>query len=183
MLWNMLSRLGRILVEPSARLTDAAQRYESHLLNIFLLFFIVVFACMDVFYFLTKFGYILPWYGFLFLLESYILNKLGKYAVSSSLTMAMFPIVIFSLPILFPLRQPVDNPVLPDSWPDFWKHPAVHSWMGRESGSPWLGGLSNSAQAEFGWRAKRGKAAHSSLACLSQIVILLQNLIDKCPDG
>lgn len=96
MTWSTFSRLRRIFVEPSSRLSDVAQRHKSRLLNGFLLFFIAAFAGVDTFYLLLTPGYIPPWYGYLFLLTSYLLNRIGYFALASALTMAMFPIVIFA---------------------------------------------------------------------------------------
>lgn len=96
MISKIFSQLHGILIEPPARLNGVSQRYRSRLLNIFLLFFLVVFTGVDLVYLLTKPGYVPPWYGYLFLLSSYLLNKFGEYNLSSYLTIAMFPIVIFA---------------------------------------------------------------------------------------
>ena len=93
---TVLSRLYTILIEPSAKINDVARRYKSRLLNIFLLSFLIAFAGVDATFLLTKPGYIPPWYGYIFLIASYLLNKSGQYGIASLLTIAMFPIVIFA---------------------------------------------------------------------------------------
>lgn len=93
---TVLSRLFTNLIEPPATVTDIAQRYKSRLLNIFLLSFLVAFAGVDATFLLTQPGYIPPWYGYIFMLVSYLLNKAGQYGIASTLTIAMFPIVIFA---------------------------------------------------------------------------------------
>ena len=96
MILDILHRLQITLIEPPARLDDIGLRYRSRLLNIFLLIFILGFAGVDIAFFLTTPGYIPPWYGYVFLFTSYLLNKIGQYGIASSLTIAMFPIVIFA---------------------------------------------------------------------------------------
>jgi len=96
MISSIFSRLRIVLIEPSPRIGDVALRHKSRLLNLFLLIFILAFAGVDFVYLLTKPGYIPPWYGYIFLVAAYLLNKVGQYGIASSLTIAMFPIVIFT---------------------------------------------------------------------------------------
>ncbi|HJS20752.1 MAG TPA: PAS domain S-box protein [Anaerolineales bacterium] len=93
---NFISGIWNTLVEPPARLDDVALRYKSRFLNIFLLVFLLVFAGVDIVFLLTVPNYLPPWYGYLFLFSAYLLNKVGRYDIASSLTIAMFPIVIFA---------------------------------------------------------------------------------------
>lgn len=91
-----LARLSQLLFEPATRLRDQELRRKSVLLSAFLLTMIVVFAGVDVVFTLTIPGYVVPWYGYVFLFTSYGLNRAGYYAVASTLAIVMFPIVVFS---------------------------------------------------------------------------------------
>ena len=84
----------RVFIEPPSRLKDVALRYKSRLLSLFLLPMIVVFLAVDSVYLATVPGYQPPWYGYIFLVGSYLLNRSGRYAIAALLTIAMFPIVI-----------------------------------------------------------------------------------------
>lgn len=88
--------LNQKLIQPHPSITDVALRQKSLLLSIFLLTFIIVFASLDLQYFLTVPGYQPPWQGYMFLVGSYTLNRFGKYPLASALTISMFPIVVFS---------------------------------------------------------------------------------------
>ena len=90
-----LQRLRQVLVEPPPVYAVDVQ-HKSRLLSIFLLLMIVIFAGVDAAYVLTVPGYAVPWYGYLFLLTAYLLNRLPYYHVSAWLVLIMFPIVIFS---------------------------------------------------------------------------------------
>ena len=65
-------------------------------LQFFLLVMIFVFAGVDITYVLTVPGYVVPWYGYVFLLAAYLLNRLPYYTVSAWLVVLMFPVVVFS---------------------------------------------------------------------------------------
>lgn len=92
----ILARLYAILIEPPAVIKDVARRYQSRLLNVFLLSFMIAFAGVDTTFLLTKPGYSPPWYGYVFLMTAYLLNRRGQYGIASTLTISMFPIVIFA---------------------------------------------------------------------------------------
>lgn len=95
-LGKRLTRLSQLLLEPAKRLQDKESRRKAVLLSAFLFIMIVVFMGVDIVYVLTLPGYVIPWYGYLFLLTSYILNRSGYYQIASSLAIIMFPIVVFS---------------------------------------------------------------------------------------
>jgi len=95
MIRSALKRLRQVLIEPPALIPDIALYHKSRLLNIFLLIMIVVFLGVDGFYLATIPGYMPPWYGYVFLFGSYLLNHTRYYRFSALLTLIMFPIVIF----------------------------------------------------------------------------------------
>ena len=88
--------LDHLLLQPHASLGELSLQKKSRLLSVFLLIFIGIFAAVDGIYLLTVPGYIPPWYGYLFLLTSFLLNRFGKYQLASTLTISMFPVVVFS---------------------------------------------------------------------------------------
>ena len=88
--------LDQKLIQPHPSIKDIALQKKSLLLSIFLLTFIFIFASVDTAYLLTVPGYVPPWYGYIFLIVSYMLNRVGKYRLASALTISMFPIVVFS---------------------------------------------------------------------------------------
>jgi PAS domain S-box-containing protein len=88
------NRLYQLLIEPSPKIQDVSLRIKSQLLSSFLLILIFVFAGVDTTYLLTVKNYQPPWYGYIFLIVSYLLNRSGRYSVSAFLVSAMFPIVI-----------------------------------------------------------------------------------------
>lgn len=94
MIQPTLQRLSQLLIEPPPEY-EAAIRRKSRLLSIFLLVMIAIFSVVDLV--LVRFvpGYVVPWYGYVFLLAAYILNRLRYYAVSAGLVVFMFPAVIF----------------------------------------------------------------------------------------
>jgi PAS domain S-box-containing protein len=92
----MFAWLNQSLIQPHSSISDIALQKKSLLLSIFLLAFIFLFASVDAAYLLTVPGYVPPWYGYVFLVGSYILNRIGKYKLASGLTISMFPIVVFS---------------------------------------------------------------------------------------
>lgn len=84
-------------VEPHPSIQDVALRYKSRLLTIILIAMIGIFLALDTVNIITIPGYRVPWYGYVFLLTALGLNKTGWYLASSSLTLVMFPLVIFSM--------------------------------------------------------------------------------------
>jgi hypothetical protein len=54
----------------------------------------VVFGLVDLVGWLSVTGYAPPWYGYLFLLTAWLLNRSGRYTAAAALTLAMFPSVI-----------------------------------------------------------------------------------------
>lgn len=92
-----LDRLVCYLVEPSDTISDVAIRHKSRLLAYFLLGMMVVFAVLDTVQLLTVPGYVVPWYGYVFLLTAYALNRTRLYTWAAGLTMVMFPTVVFAM--------------------------------------------------------------------------------------
>lgn len=93
---SLLQRLQKTFIEPPESIQDVALRHNSRLLSTFLLIMIAIFLCVDGAYLATTPGYMPPWYGYLFLFGSYALNRVGRYRLSSFLTVVMFPLVIFA---------------------------------------------------------------------------------------
>jgi PAS domain S-box-containing protein len=93
---KIFESLQQVFIEPPSRISDIALRYKSRLLNLFLLPMILIFVAVDSFYLVTLPGYQPPWYGYIFLIGSYLLNKSGRYSIAALLTIAMFPIVILA---------------------------------------------------------------------------------------
>jgi len=91
---STLDHLQRIFIEPPQSY-DTAIHHKSRLLSIFLLVMIFIFTGVDVTYVLTVPGYVVPWYGYVFLLISYALNRWRYYKIASGLVVFMFPAVIF----------------------------------------------------------------------------------------
>lgn len=84
------------LIEPPHFIRDVELRHRSRLLNIFLLPMILIFAGVDGFFLVTDPGYVPPWYGYIFLIGSYLLNHTRLYRIASFTVLVMFPIVIFA---------------------------------------------------------------------------------------
>ncbi len=95
MIASALKRLQHVLIEPPQGY-DIATLHKSRLLSAFLLVMIFIFASLDTTYALTIPGYTIPWYGYVFLLTAYVLNRTRYYHAASGLIVAMFPAVIFS---------------------------------------------------------------------------------------
>ena len=93
---KILEPLQRVFIEPPSRIHDVALRYKSRLLSLFLLPMILIFATVDSVYLATVPDYQPPWYGYIFLVGSYLLNRSGRYGIAALLTIAMFPIVILA---------------------------------------------------------------------------------------
>jgi PAS domain S-box-containing protein len=91
---STLDHLQRIFIEPPQSYGTAIH-HKSRLLSIFLLVMIFIFTSVDITYVLTVPGYAVPWYGYVFLLISYALNRWRYYKIASGLVVFMFPAVIF----------------------------------------------------------------------------------------
>ena len=96
LLRKQLAQLSTMFLEPANRLQDQELRRKAVLLSAFLLIMLVVFAIVDVVFTITVPGYVVPWYGYVFLLTSYGLNRGGYYHAASALVVVMFPVVVFS---------------------------------------------------------------------------------------
>jgi PAS domain S-box-containing protein len=86
------------LCPPSGQATvpvDPARRRKTKLLSTLLVLMAVVFAVADLVSWLTRPGYLPPWYGYVFLLVAWLLNRFGRYLVAAGLTVASFPISTF----------------------------------------------------------------------------------------
>lgn len=94
MIWLLLKSLDRLLIEPHHPY-DAATSRKARLLSIFVLAMILIFINVDVLYLATVPGYVVPWYGYIFLFATYLLNRFGYYVVAANLVMCMFPLVVF----------------------------------------------------------------------------------------
>lgn len=92
---SLLHHLSQRLIEPPAGY-EPATRLKSRLLSIFLLVMILIFGIVDGFSLLTIPNYQVPWYGYVFLLAAYLLNRLPYYRISAALVVFMFPVVIFA---------------------------------------------------------------------------------------
>jgi len=92
---SFLKQLKHILIEPYPAY-DVATHHKSRLLSAFLLVMIFIFASLDAAYVMTVPGYAVPWYGYVFLLTAYALNRLPYFKISAGLVIIMFPVVIFS---------------------------------------------------------------------------------------
>jgi len=71
-----------------------ARLRKARLLATFLCLMFVVFGLVDLVGWLSVTGYAPPWYGYLFLLTAWLLNRSGRYTAAAALTLAMFPSVI-----------------------------------------------------------------------------------------
>lgn len=94
---QLLTWLNQKLLRPHPSIKDIALKKKSFLLSNFLLLLIIIFTGVDTTYLLTVPGYVPPWYGYVFLVGSYALNRVGKYQLAAALTISMFPIVVFSI--------------------------------------------------------------------------------------
>lgn len=91
---STLDHLQRIFIG-TPQSYDTTIRHKSRLLSIFLLVMIFIFTGVDITYVLTVPGYAVPWYGYVFLLISYALNRWLYYKIAAGLVVFMFPVVIF----------------------------------------------------------------------------------------
>jgi PAS domain S-box-containing protein len=94
-IFSVLGSLQRNFIEPSSHIEDVEIRHKSRLLNTFLLSMVAVFIFVDGAYLFTLPGYRPPWYGYLFMMGAYLLNRGGIYRVAAFLALAMFPAMIF----------------------------------------------------------------------------------------
>lgn len=94
MVHGILMLLQRALIEPPPHIHDVADRHRARLLNAFLLPMIVIFGLVDLAYLAAIPGYAPPWYGYIFLLISYFLNRSRLYQVAPLVVLIMFPLVI-----------------------------------------------------------------------------------------
>lgn len=74
MIRSSIDHLQQIFIEPSQSY-DTAIHHKSRLLSIFLLVMIFIFTAVDITYVLMVPGYTVPWYGYVFLLVSYALDR------------------------------------------------------------------------------------------------------------
>jgi PAS domain S-box-containing protein len=81
-------------------------RRQARLLAAFLLVAIAVFGLVDIVYALTVPGYVPPWYGYVFLLGAWVLNHCNRYRAAATVTLAMFPLVIFTLVVTGSAAEP-----------------------------------------------------------------------------
>jgi PAS domain S-box-containing protein len=91
---RVLMILQRALVEPPAYIQDVADRHRARLLGAFLLAMLAIFGAVDLTYLATIPGYAPPWYGYIFLLGAYFLNRSRWYWAAPLVALGMFPIVI-----------------------------------------------------------------------------------------
>ena len=85
---------------------DALGRHRSRILAAFLLVSLAVFGFVDSVYVLTVPGYAPPWYGYGLLVGAWLLNRCGRYGAAATVTLAMFPLVIFSLVVTGRAAEP-----------------------------------------------------------------------------
>ncbi len=104
---NLVRSIHSVLIEPPARIVDISVRHKSRLLNLFLLPLIIVFVVVDGVYLISTPGYMPPWYGYIFLVGAYLLNRNGLYSIAAFLILTMFPSVIFTNIILGTAADPV----------------------------------------------------------------------------
>jgi len=98
-----LGHLSQALIVPAATLDDVALRYKSRLLAILLLTLIALFSLVDITRILTTPGYQPPWYGYLLFGGAYVLNRTRYYRSAAGLTIAVFPLIIFTAIVSNPM--------------------------------------------------------------------------------
>jgi len=92
-----LPRMLRPVLDPPVPSLDPAERRRARLLATFLLILVLVFGVVDVTGLLMVPGYAPPWYGYLFLVAAWLLNRIGRYTAAAAVTLTMFPAVILSV--------------------------------------------------------------------------------------
>jgi PAS domain-containing protein len=90
------------LIEPPAGLDDLGRRRTARLLAIFLLILIALFLLVDITRLLTTPGYRPPWYGDLLFGGAYVLTRIGADRAAAGLTIAAFPLIIFTAIVTYP---------------------------------------------------------------------------------
>jgi PAS domain S-box-containing protein len=89
-------RFQQVLIEPSAHLNDLGLRRTARLLANFLLILIALFLLVDITRLLTTPGYRPPWYGYILFGSAYALTRTRAHRLAASLTIAAFPLIIFT---------------------------------------------------------------------------------------
>ena len=98
---TLLGRLGalwRWLTRPAGALQDIALRRNSQLLAAFLLIMVVLFACLNVAYYISIPNYTTPLTsigGYIYLMVAYALNRARYYKLAAVLTVSVPPLVLF----------------------------------------------------------------------------------------
>ncbi len=95
-LWQTILKTWRWLIHPKIPYEDVAVQHKSRLLAVFLLIMVLVFSGVDIAYSLTIPDYQVPWMGYGMMIIAFLLNRNQRYAWAARLTIAMFPMVIFS---------------------------------------------------------------------------------------
>ena len=90
------------LIEPPARIDDLGRRRTARLLAIFLLILITLFLIVDISRLLTTPGYHPPWYGYILFGSAYVLTRIGADRAAAGLTIAAFPLIIFTAIVGYP---------------------------------------------------------------------------------
>jgi two-component system, cell cycle sensor histidine kinase and response regulator CckA len=106
-LLGRIARLQQALIEPPAMLDDLGLRRTARLLAIFLLILIALFLLVDISRLLTTPGYRPPWYGYLLFGSAYALTRVGAHRAAAGLTIAAFPLIIFTTIISYPETRPL----------------------------------------------------------------------------
>ena len=86
------------LIEPSPTIQDVALRRKSRLLSLLLLIMFFLFVLLNIANYVTMPGYTTPppsLGGYVFMIGSYVLNRIKYYNLAAALTALMVPIVIF----------------------------------------------------------------------------------------
>src|SRR5262249_30220478 len=68
---------------------------RSQLLAVCVLVLLVVFSCVDTLLTVLVPHYQPPWYGYVLMVATFTLNRIGLYRVAAPLLIAMFPAVVF----------------------------------------------------------------------------------------
>src|SRR6266516_705176 len=97
-----IRRFQQALIEPPAALDDLGLRRTARLLAIFLLILIALFLLVDITRLLTTPGYRPPWYGYLLFGSAYVLTRVGANRAAAGLTIAAFPLIIFTAIVTYP---------------------------------------------------------------------------------
>ncbi len=109
------------LLRISPNVQDIETRRQSRLLAAMLIVMTAGFGLLDLRGALTVPGYVVPWYGYVFLISSYLLNRYRSYSVAASLTVLMFPVVIFAEVLFSPSASPATTLYLSFRWIPRWR--------------------------------------------------------------